>query len=354
MKLLTVGALLGAMLLSLISHSALAADYAAKEGDWIARDFRFHTGQVTPELRVHYTTLGNPAGEPVLLLHGTGGAGPNFLDDRFAGEMFGPGQPLDASKHFIILPDAIGHGKSAKPSDGLRMTFPDYNYADMVQAQHRLLTEGLGIRHVRLVMGNSMGGMEAWVWGVTHPDFMDALVPMASTPAAMSGRNWVLRRMLMEAIRRDPAWKGGDYTAQPATVQLANVFFGFASNGGAIAMQESLPTSAAGDALVESSLAAPFTSDANDVLYQFAAARDYDPSEGLERIVAPVLAINSADDERNPVETGVMERQLKRLPKARLFLIPASAQTLGHGTTRIARLYAHEVAAFLARAPHRP
>ena len=203
------------------SSLAGAADFPApKEADWTASDFRFHTGEVMPALRIHYTTVGSPSGEPVLVLHGTAGSGTGMLTPAFAGELFGPGQPLDATKYFVILPDAIGAGKSAKPSDGLRAKFPRYNYDDMVLAQYRLVTEGLGIRHLRLVIGNSMGGMHAWLWGVRYPEFMDALVPMACQPTEMSGRNWMMRRMLIDAVRKDPDWKGGDYVAQPAALRI--------------------------------------------------------------------------------------------------------------------------------------
>jgi homoserine O-acetyltransferase len=219
--------------LCLLSLAASAADYPApKEGDWIARDFRFHTGDVMPELRLHYTTIGAPSGEPVLILHGTTGSGAGMLTAAFAGELFGPGQPLDVSRYFIILPDAIGAGKSSKPSDGQRTKFPKYNYDDMVAAQHRLVTEGLGIRHLRLVIGNSMGGMHSWMWGVRYPDFMDALVPMASQPTEMAGRNWMMRRMLIDAIRNDPDWNDGNYTTQPRALRVANAFFGIATSGG--------------------------------------------------------------------------------------------------------------------------
>ena len=219
--------------LLLIALAPAAAQYPApKEGSWIARDFRFHTGEVMPELRLHYRTVGEPSGEPVLILHGTTGSGASMLSPAFAGELFGPGQPLDASKYFIILPDAIGHGKSSKPSDGLRAKFPRYNYDDMVAAQYKLVTEGLGIRHLRLVLGNSMGGMHTWIWGVAHPDFMDALVPMASQPTEMASRNWMMRRLIIDAIRNDPDWKGGDYAEQPRAFRVANVFYGIATNGG--------------------------------------------------------------------------------------------------------------------------
>lgn len=225
-----------ALAFALISALASAAEYPApKEGDWIARDFRFHTGEVLPELRLHYRTVGNPSGDPVLILHGTGGSGASMLTPAFAGELFGSGQPLDASKYFIILPDAIGTGKSSKPSDGLRMKFPKYNYDDMVDAQYRLVTDGLGIRRLRLVLGNSMGGMQAWLWGQRYPDVMDALVPMASQPTPMASRNWMLRRMMIETIRSDPDWNDGNYTSQPRSLRLASVFFAIATSGGTLA-----------------------------------------------------------------------------------------------------------------------
>ena len=233
-----------AALLALFSSAVMAADYPTpKEADWVATDFRFHTGQTMPSLRLHYATVGEPTGQPVLVLHGTAVSGATMLTPSYAGELFGDGQPLDAKKYFIILPDALGTGKSAKPSDGLHAKFPHYDYDDMVLAQYRLLTEGLGIHHLRLVTGNSMGGMETWVWGVTYPTFMDALVPMASQPTEMSARNWMTRRMLIESIRRDPAYNSGEYTAQPPSLRLANVFFGIATNGGTLGYQSLAPTS---------------------------------------------------------------------------------------------------------------
>src|SRR5260221_388405 len=254
----------GALALALTSALASAADYPApKEGDWVARDFRFHTGEVMPDLRLHYRTIGNPSGDPVLILHGTGGSGANFLTPAFAGELFGSGQPLDASKYFIILSDAIGTGRSAKPSDGLRTKFPKYNYDDMVEAQYRLVTEGLGIRHLRLVLGNSMGGMQTWVWGTKYPDFMDALVPMASQPTEMSSRNWMMRRMLIDAIRNDPDWNNGNYTTQPRAWKTAQVFFGIATSGGTLNYQRLAPTREKADKLLDDRLAARNNADAN-------------------------------------------------------------------------------------------
>jgi homoserine O-acetyltransferase len=343
-----------AAVLSVFALPVVAADYPTpKEADWVAKDFRFHTGEVMPELRLHYTTVGDPSGEPVLMLHGTGGSGASMLVTGYAGVVLGDGQALDAKKYFIIVPDALGAGKSAKPSDGLRAKFPRYDYDDMVLAQYRLLTEALGVRHLRLVTGNSMGGMETWVWGVTYPDFMDALAPMASQPTEMSARNWMTRRIMMETIRRDPAWNNGDYTTQPPSLQLANVFFGIATSGGTLGYQALAPTRETADKLVDARLAAPPPSDANDFLWQFDASRDYNPSPGLERIRAAVLAINSADDERNPPQTGLMQDALKHVKNGQLFLIPASAETRGHGTTGMAKFWQAQLRDFLATVPRR-
>jgi homoserine O-acetyltransferase len=343
-------ALVGA---SWVAFGAAAADYpASKEGDFIAHDFRFHSGEVIPELRLHYTTIGAPSGEPVLVLHGTTGSGTALLSPGFAGELFGPGQALDASKYYLILPDAIGHGKSAKPSDGMRAKFPAYNYDDLVEAQYQLVTAGLGVKHLRLIIGNSMGGMNAWMWGEKYPGFMDALVPMASQPTEMSSRNWMMRRIIIDGIRNDPDWNNGNYTTQPRSAHAASVFYGIVSAGGTLAYQKAAPTREAADNLVDGRLAAPFPADANDVLYQWNASRDYNPSPGLEKIEASVLAINSADDERNPPETGLMDRALKRIKNARLFLIPASEETRGHLTTGLPNFWKNEVRDFLAAVPN--
>ncbi len=323
------------------------------EAHWIAPEFQFGTGETLRALRLHYTTIGAPSGDPVLVLHGTGGSARAMLTPGFAGELFGSGQPLDASRYFIIIPDALGAGQSARPSDGLRAGFPRYDYDDMVLAQYRLLTEGLGIRHLRLVLGNSMGGMHAWQWGVRYPGFMDALVPLAAQPTEMAARNWMLRRMLIELIRRDPGYHGGGYTAQPANLKLASVFFGIATHGGTLAYQTLAPTRSLADAYVDEQLAAPFTADANDVIYQWDAARDYNPAPALSRIEAPVLAIIPADDERNPPETGVMERAMRRVRNGRLHFIPASDETRGHSTTMLARFYSDLLRDLLASAPRR-
>jgi homoserine O-acetyltransferase/O-succinyltransferase len=336
----------------LAALTGLAADYPApKEGDWVVRDFRFHTGERLPDLRLHYTTVGAPDGEPVLILHGTTGSGAGMLTPAFAGELFGPGQPLDAKRYYIILTDAIGTGKSSKPSDGLRASFPKYNYDDMVDAQYRLVKEHLGVRHLRLVLGNSMGGMQTWIWAEKYPDFMDIAVPMASLPTEMSSRNWMLRRLIIDSIRNDPEWMNGNYTKQPRSLQFASVFFGIATNGGSQALYKTAPTREKADQLLDQRLGAPFNGDANDHLYQWDSSRDYNPSPGLERIQAVLLAINSADDERNPPELGVLDREIKRVKNGRVLLIPASDQTAGHGTTGQARFWKQSLVELLQIAP---
>jgi homoserine O-acetyltransferase/O-succinyltransferase len=324
------------------SVRAWAADPPAPQhGDWVVKDFRFQTGEILPELTIHYMTVGAPAGEPVLVLHGSSGSGQTMLGKNFAGELFGPGQPLDAAKHFIIIPDSIGAGRSSKPSSGMRMRFPRYNYDDVVLAQHRLVTEHLGIRRLKLVIGQSMGGMLAWLWGTKYPDMMSALVPMGAQPAAMSGRNWMLRRMMIEAIKADPAWNGGDYVEQPPSFKYAAAFFTMATNGGTRALYRAVPTRAQADKIVEERLARRFTADANDYIYAYDASRDYDPSPDLEKIKARVLAINAADDERNPAELGILAREIKRVKNGRYYEIPTSADTRGHSTTGDAAYWKH-------------
>jgi homoserine O-acetyltransferase/O-succinyltransferase len=355
MKILTILVSAAACaMLSLATYSAVAQSVpAVKEGAWVARDFHLHTGEVLPELRLHYRTVGEPSGEPVLILHGTTQSGAAMLSPVFAGELFNPGQPLDAAKYFIILPDALGHGNSSKPSDGMRAKFPHYNYDDMVLAQYRLVSEGLGVRHLRLVLGNSMGGMNTWIWGTTYHDFMDALVPMASQPSEMSSRNWMMRRLIIDTIRNDPDWKGGDYTAQPKAFRAAAVFYGVASSGGTLAYQKMAPTREAADKLLDQRLSAPFNGDANDFLYQWDSSRDYNPAPNLGKITAALLVINSADDERNPPETGVMERELKRVKSGKLYLIPASEDTRGHGTTGMAKFWKQQLQEWLQSVPRR-
>lgn len=346
-------AALSGVLLS-ISTSVFAADYPApKQGDWVARDFKFHTGEVMPDLKLHYTTVGEPTGQPVLVLHGTGGSGASMLTPAFAGELFGAGQPLDASKYYIIIPDAIGHGKSSKPSDGMKTSFPKYNYDDMVEAQHRLVTEGLGVKHLRLVIGNSMGGMQTWLWGETYPKDMDALVPMASQPTEMASRNWMMRRIMLDTIRNDPDYNGGNYTSQPRMMKYAITAYGIASIGGTLAYQQQAPTAAKADKIVDERLATPITADANDFVYQWDSSHDYNAAEKLEGIEASLLLINSADDERNPPETGVTDAAMKRVKNGKLYLIPASTETRGHGTTGNAKFYSEQVRQLLQTAPQR-
>ena len=324
---------------------------APQSGSWLVKDFKFHTGEVLPELKLHYTTLGDPQNEAVLILHGTAGSGSGMLSPAFGGELFGPGQALDAKRYFVILPDAIGTGKSSKPSDGLRTRFPAYNYVDMVSAQYRLVTEHLGVRHLRMVLGNSMGGMQTWMWAIQYPGMMDIAVPMASLPSPMSGRNWMLRRLMTASIRNDPLWMGGNYTQQPPSAQFDSVFYATATSGGNQGLQKIAPSSVQGDAVLKQRLSAPFPADANDLLYQWESSKDYDPSAGLERIQASVLVINSADDERNPPELGVLEKALPRIKTAKALVIPGSPDTLGHGTTGNARFWKKEVADLLQTAP---
>jgi homoserine O-acetyltransferase len=320
---------------------------AATEGDWVAPEFTFHTGEKLANLKLHYITLGNPKHPAILYLHGTYRPGSDVLSKDFGGELFGPGQPLDASKYYIISTDGIGVGQSSKPSDGLRAKFPEYNYTDMVQAQYRLVTEGLGVKHLRLIIGNSMGGMQTWMWGQTWPQMMDALVPMASQPTEMSSRNWMMRRLLVESIKQDPAWNNGNYSVQPPSLRLANALFSVGTSGGTLAYQAAAPTRTLADKLVDERLNAPQTGDANDFIYQWQSSADYDATPGLGKIQAPVLVINSADDERNPPETGRLEASLRELKDARLLLIPASAETRGHGTTGMAKFYAKALGQFM-------
>ena len=338
--------------LAVFACATLAQGYPApQEGEYTIRNYKFHTGEALPELRLHYRTVGAKTGEPVVVLHGTTGSGAGFLTPGFAGDLFGAGQPLDAARYYIILPDSIGHGKSSKPSDGLRAKFPRYNYDDMVDLQHRLVTEGLGVKHLRLMIGNSMGGMEIWLWAQQHPEITDIAVPMAATPTEMASRNWILRRLIVDSIRNDPDWMGGNYTKQPKSAHFAAVFFGFATSGGNQALQRLAPTREAADKLLDGRMKAPFPADANDTLYQWESSRDYNPSAGLEKIRATLVAINAADDERNPPETGIMDREIKRVKNGRVFLIPGTPQTAGHGTTGQPKFWKDELARILQSAP---
>ncbi|RMF79741.1 MAG: alpha/beta fold hydrolase [Chloroflexi bacterium] len=325
------------------------------EGDFIISDFEFTNGEVLPELRLHYTTLGQPQRDDagvvrnaVLILHGTTGSGKNFLGEHFAGVLFGPGQLLDAEQHYIILPDGIGHGQSSKPSDGLRAKFPAYGYADMVRAQYQLVTEGLGVNHLRLVMGTSMGGMHTWLWGQTHPDFMDALMPLASNPAEIAGRNRMMRRMIIDAIRSDPEWCDGEYATQPRGLVTA-IYILLIMGSIPLQWQKEAPTRDAADALLEEKVQMALADrDANDMLYQVAASYDYNPAPGLSRIKAPLLAINSADDQVNPPELGLLEAGIAQVERGRYVLLPISDETRGHGTHSLPALWQHHLADLLA------
>jgi homoserine O-acetyltransferase len=328
-----------------------AADYPAPtEGDFTIRDFKFQSAETLPELRIHYRTLGKPEKDAqgkttnaVLIMHGTTGSGAQFIRPEFGGELFGKDQPLDATRFFIILPDGIGHGKSSKPSDGMHAKFPRYGYLDMVEAQYRLLTDGLGVNHARLVMGTSMGGMHSWLWGELHPDFMDALMPLASLPTQISGRNRAWRRMVIDAIRNDPAWQGGEYKTQPPSMRTAAEMLWFMSSN-PLLRQKDAPTLAKTDEVLDKFVEQIMkTDDANDVLYALEASHDYDPGPNVEKIRAPLLAINSADDLINPPELGILEREIKRVPKGRAIVIPMSDRTRGHGSHTIAVLWKDEL-----------
>jgi len=315
-------------------------------GDFVLKDFTFRSGEKLADLRIHYRTMGAPARDAqgvvrnaVLILHGTGGSGAQFLRPEFAGVLFVPGGLLDASRYFIILPDGIGHGQSSRPSDGLRARFPRYGYVDMVEALHGLLTEGLHINHLRLVMGTSMGGMQTWLWGERYPDFMDALMPLASLPTQISGRNRVWRRIVIDAIRNDPDWRGGNYTAEPPSLRTAAAML-FLMGSNPMLRQQQMPTLASSDSTLDAAVALSVkTEDANDLLYQVEASRDYNPGPDLEKIRAPLVAVNSADDLINPPELGILEREIKRVPRGRAVVLPTSPETRGHGTHTIAAIW---------------
>jgi homoserine O-acetyltransferase len=340
-----------------IAASALAqpaAFPAPVERDFIAKDWTFNDGEKLAEVKIHYRTVGEPRKDAdgvvrngVLILHGTGGTGAGFLSATYGGRLFGKGQPLDAEKYFIILPDNIGHGGSSKPSDGLRMKFPKYRYADMVKLQHALVTQGLGLTHLKLVMGTSMGAMHAWDWGYMYPDFASGLVPLASNPVEIGGRNRVWRKLLIDAIEKDPSWNHGDYTEQPRGLASAIGFLMMATSA-PLQWQKQFPTVAAADKYVEDQVAARSkNTDANDMLYYYHAIEDYNPEPHLAAITAPLLAINSADDFVNPPELPMMQTLIKRVAKGRFVLIPISDQTRGHGTHSLPAIWGGELVKFL-------
>jgi homoserine O-acetyltransferase len=349
-----------AMALAVSAPLAAAGPAAAQsfpapvEGDFVRKSYRFESGEVLPELRLHYRTIGTPRKDAdgvvrnaVLILHGTGGSGRGFVTDGYAGRLFGKGQLLDAERYYIIVPDNVGHGQSSKPSDGLRMKFPKYGYADMVKLQHLLVSEGLGLSHLRLVMGTSMGAMHTWMWGYMYPAFAEALAPLASNPVEIAGRNRIWRKALVDAIVNDPTWENGNYTSPPKGMASAIGFLLMATSV-PLQWQKQFPTRAAADAYLAQQIASRTkTTDANDMIYYFRASEDYDPSPHLEKITAPLLAINSADDFVNPPELPMMRELIGKVKRGRFVLIPISDATRGHGTHSLPQIWHDELAAFL-------
>jgi homoserine O-acetyltransferase len=350
-------AVLAAALFAAAGRAQQASTFPNKEGDYVAHDFKFRSGESLAEVKLHYTTLGEPTRDAqghvtnaVLVLHGTGGSGRQFLSPQFANELYGPGQPLDITKYFVVLPDGIGHGKSSKPSDGLHARFPHYDYDDMVAAHHLLLTKGLGVEHLRLIFGTSMGCMHSFVWGETFPDFMDALMPMACLPVQIAGRNRLWRKMAMDAITTDSDWKGGEYAEEPQRALRTANYFLILAGSAALPMQKALPTRDAADKYLDDYFKSHLnTPDANDFLYQVNASRNYNPQPQLEKIAARVVWMNSADDFINPPELGIAERESKRLKNGQYILIPLSEQTHGHGSHTWAVLWKDRLQELLAK-----
>jgi len=348
------------LLASLPGRGQVAKWPGTTEGDFVVKNFKFRSGETLPELRLHYATLGKPVRNAdgrvtnaVLILHGTGGSGNQFLQPIFAGELFGPGQLLDTNRYFIILPEGIGHGKSSKPSDGLHAHFPQYDYDDMVAAHHQLLGEGLGVNHLRLIFGTSMGCMHSFVWGEAYPDFMDALMPMACQPVQIAGRNRIWRKMLMDAIRSDPEWKGGDYSEEPRQALRTALDLLLIAGSAPLYMQKSYPTRDAADKDLDDYFKARSAGlDANDLLYAMNASRNYDPSPQFEKITAHLMYINSADDFINPPELGIADREIKRVKNARFILLPISDETRGHGTHTRAVVWKQYLAELLEKSAH--
>ncbi|HYJ90608.1 MAG TPA: alpha/beta fold hydrolase [Pyrinomonadaceae bacterium] len=342
------------VVLNAVCFSQTAA--SAMPGDFLVRDFKFESGETLPELKIHYVTLGQPRKDAngritnaVLILHGTGGSHTQFLGRQFGGVLFGKGQLLDAEKYFIIIPDNVGHGASSKPSDGLHARFPHYDYHDMLVLQYRLLTEKLGVNHLRLVMGTSMGGMHSWMWAEMYPDFMDAAMPLASLPIEISGRNRFFRRMVIDPIKNDPDWQNGEYKIQPVRGLTTALYTLMMMTSSPLQMQKQMPSKAAADAAFDQRIKQQLaTYDANDMLYQFDASRDYNPEPKLEAITTHLLAINSADDQVNPPELGVMEKEIKRVKNGRFVLLPITDETRGHGTHTIASIWQKHLADLLA------
>ena len=348
--------LLLALLLLLPTPAWAQLDYpAAVERDFVVRNYTFTSGERLPEIKLHYRTIGEPRKDPdgvvrngILILHGTGGTGASFVGRGWAGQLYGKGQLYDASRYFIIMPDNVGHGASSKPSDGLRLRFPKYRYTDMVRLQHRLVTEGLGLTRLHLVTGTSMGAMHTWMWGYMYPDFMDALVPLASNPVEIAGRNRFWRKALIDAIETDPTWKNGEYTEPPRGMASALAFLMLATSV-PLQWQKQYPSAKAADDYLAQQIASRTKStDANDMLYYFHASEDYDPSPHLDKITAPLLAINSADDFVNPPELPMMESLIEKVKRGKFVLVPISDATRGHGTHTIPAIWGKQLGAFLA------
>jgi homoserine O-acetyltransferase len=337
-----------------------AAEYPAPTpGNFVVKDFQFKSGEKMPEVKLHYYTLGTPQKDSsgkvrnaVLILHGTGGSGRQFLTPNFGGVLFGPGQILDATKYFIILPDNIGHGESSKPSDGLHMRFPHYEYDDMIELQYRLLTQGLGVNHLRLVMGTSMGGMHSWLWAEQHPDFMDAAMPLASQPVEIAGRNRMMRRMIMDAIRTDPAWNNGEYKQQPHGLAAALDIL-LIMGSAPLMMQRDEPTKDKADTYLENFVEShEKNTDANDMIYYFDASRNYNPEPQLEKITVPLMAVNSADDQINPPELKIIDRDIQRVKNGQYVLLPITDQTRGHGTHSWPAIWGDHLSNLLQKSAH--
>ena len=341
----------------LLTGLARAVDCSAPQtGDYVVKQFQFKSGESLPEIKLHYYTFGTPQKDSsgrvrnaVLILHGTGGSGRQFLSPNFCGVLFGPGQLLDASKYFIILPDNVGHGASSKPSDGLHMRFPHYEYDDMIELQYRLLTQGLGVNHLRLVMGTSMGGMHSWLWAEQHPDFMDAAMPLASEPVEIAGRNRMFRRMIIDDIRTSPDWNNGEYKEQPHGLQAALQVL-LIMGSAPLRMQKELPTREQADNFLENFIASRSkVTDANDMLYYFDASRNYNPEPQLEKIIAPLTAVNSADDTINPPELKILDKDIQRVKNGKYVLLPITDQTRGHGTHTWPAIWGEHLAELLKR-----
>jgi homoserine O-acetyltransferase len=357
---LALGSLLASAVVSDAATAQAGWGAAGKQADFVVKNFRFTTGETLPELKIHYTTLGQPRKDAqgivrnaVMILHGTGGSGRSFMSATYAGELFAPGKLLDSSKYFIILPDNIGHGGSSKPSDGLKAKFPKYTYDDMVLAQHKLLNDALGVNHLRLIMGTSMGCMHAWVWGYTYPAFMDGLAPLACVPAQIAGRNRMIRTMAMDNIKNDPAYNGGNYTAPPPGLRGAIEML-YIMGTAPLLQHSQAPTRDKADEVIRAYLDGRMkNTDANDFLYQFDSSRDYDPSSQLAKIVAPALFINSADDFVNPPELGLAEKYAAMMPNTKFILLPITPETRGHGTHSLPKIWGAHLSEFMSKLKER-